>query len=270
MNEEKKNFEGMIVIHGELFDLSEDATQLIRESKPDEVYQVESFLKGDFVTGFYDAESGRLSPIPEDPATVEGENDLAFRIPHEVILMAKRVSSEYMEPYNEEALANHSGFVVVSKALSDRLNGKLPIIRFDNNLYEVDIEQLQLRNIEDPNTRFSFDRSALSDPSEHYYDRKTKEPVKISHGTEKHYARRYVLLKFPPLNQFDIVGFAKLSGAPPCSLTSYFKLKPDPASIQIVELPRLSKEQRQIPKGERPLSLPHRVSRRYRPRGKGM
>ncbi|NLU94853.1 hypothetical protein [Chitinophaga sp. Ak27] len=233
----KVNYVGMFVIHGDLFELDTERKQLFEMGKLHRAVHLDGLKQQqDAVYGRY---SSRLKRIYGQGITLINEEQLSwFILPMELIQGFKSLNPAIIEAYNRSSLAEQMGFQYVDQALSNRLNGELPLMQLGGKDYVVDICRLRIYRKDNPEQAFHFRSVDMYEPSEKYFDTLQQLPVSLEHRYHQliQMPDQVVAMSFPRLHDLDLIGFAGLCGLAPTALICNYDWKIDPEKIKIVPL----------------------------------
>jgi len=197
-----KDYVGMIVIHGDLYQFCE-TKQKIKLLDGNYIYDLawELELKSGF-SGRYDPEWKAFHHHSADLT----EYDLFWWpkifFPYEFINDNEPLTPEKIRSYNERFKECDYGFYIVDQDLSLRLNGVPPDIILDGIKYIVNVRNREIYQENDPAKKFLFNEVLVNEPAILYYNATLKEPVTNKEQLSQQVGQ-YLCLQFPPLEQFD-------------------------------------------------------------------
>ncbi|SIN77982.1 hypothetical protein [Chitinophaga niabensis] len=229
------DYTGLVVIHGDLFQFDKSGDFIFEYGNPANKQDIKALDVGIFyINGIYDHVNKKL--LPPDAKNAYGSFK-TFVVPKLYSEEWKNVDEDTRITFNSISIKHQLGYYLVGKALSDRLNGVLPSLEYDGLKYIVDAEKCELIQTDDLSKTISLGPEAFSKPSVVYYDTHSKMQIHADQVFSD-YSEHTVQLKFPPLNEFDIVGYGKKYGLSPTVLVCTVPLEPDPTRIEKMQLSR--------------------------------
>jgi hypothetical protein len=232
-----ENYKGMIVVHGDLFALDPAREYLIDQQDTQRQQSISTLGgKDNHLDAWYNPRTRMFYPFGSiTPQYAAAKHLEALRIPLHVIRNSGRMPEHKIERYNKESLAGEFGYISISQAIADRLNGTLLTTEIDHIRYTIDPERLEIRQTERPEIKFSFSHRALFNPSEQYYHAGRKEPVALpARSTE--FPAGVVLLQFPSMAHLDLVGYTLACKSPVTTLLSYYPMQDEGHKIHMINL----------------------------------
>ncbi|SIN77950.1 hypothetical protein [Chitinophaga niabensis] len=228
------DYQGMIIIHGDLYEFAKSGNGISLYGDPSHKL---TFQHLDKSWGSY---SGGYSVQKKDFVDVVDflrniNKTLNTIIPVRIIDEREKLTEEDIREYNELSLNRKHGYHYVDKGLSERLNGTLPIIDLYGKNYHVDIKNAQLIPADGIKKSIQFNRCDLFEPSVILYDISTHSQVKMNESQKQLYPN-VVGVKFPALQELDIIARAEMSGLPATSLLCAMPWRPDQTKIETIEL----------------------------------
>lgn len=233
---EQVDYTGMIAIHGELFRFDDTRQYLIAYENERNINALSRLQNDTYVVrGYFNPFTKQLygTSDPELPAYAKRQL-MAFNIPKEMI-KGTSLRPYDIRNFNAASIANKDGFCYVDKELSDRLNGKPATLEFEGLLYQINLETREISQLKHPEKKFVLQDHAWDSPSEAFYNVATKSPVTLSPDITE-FPKDVVCVKFPRLNEMDVVGYAMLHELPGFLLITDYPWKVAPEKVHMVDV----------------------------------
>jgi hypothetical protein len=229
------DYQGMIIIHGDLYKFSDARDQLISPDGETILALSDLECNDGHYRGLYNCCLKNFCRNFFETPGYDEEDWVAFAIPRDIVEKGHLLSDREITAYNQMSIEMKKCYYLVDKALSDRFNGKLPEIRLDGLEYIIDSLNLEIRQKDNPCVKFKFSKEDTRWPSEALYDQKKKTPIVLSpHCAEL--PKNIIVLYFPPLIELDPVGCCLLGGTPQTWLVSYYRWNPIDEKIHFTPL----------------------------------
>jgi hypothetical protein len=222
-----RDYEGMFVIHGDLFQFDRTLRIFTNEQNPQNKCKLEDLnLEPDGYNGLYSPIKKEMISRQHYPiGTIMDGIYEPFTVPAGMLTEEFRNSEKQILENNRNCIDRKNGVQYVSKELSNRLNGAPAEMTIDGIIYVVDLKQMEIRQKDHPEQKFSFPIKALHNSTELYYNTQTKKPVLISDRIHE-YPEHVICFVFPKLNSIDPIGYCQLNGYPPTWLVSIVEWNP--------------------------------------------
>ncbi len=240
MEKEYKDYSGMIVIHGTLYEFDQINKSLTtHENGGVHTYPTWLNRELDFVSGYYDGDTRELMPteVYSHLYKEEQEELKSFKIPTAIMVddMRASLTELHIQKFNKESMENNHGFYLVDDALSKRLNGELPEIQFDGITYIVDLQNLQISQKERPEIKFELIKNNFYGDVDFLYNTRTKTPSQIDPRISA-MPQDTIIIRLSNLAKMDLVGYAKFNWNRPTHYVSSFSWSQPKLSAEIVPL----------------------------------
>jgi|GEM_PF-1912401 len=233
------DYNGMIVIGGDLFEFDKARTLLIDHADHGNTCRIMDLLASDAIKGAIDVHSRKLSSI-ESLIEKYGERYadfvkvIEFSIPRPIIFRGNTLTESMINYYNEQSINKKNGYILVDEPLNKKLNGEFPKIELYGMNYQIDINKCKLNPDNEKHPPLRFPSSALTEPSEIFYNIFTNKQEWFPMPGQD-FPHGVVILQFPPLSHLDIINYAKMAGLSATALVCDFPWKADPSSINRID-----------------------------------
>lgn len=203
-----RDYEGMIVIHGDLYQFTDSRDGIHQIGKDHILYF--SDLEGHYA-GRYDLDHKVFKYDSYDLTDYDKFWWPEFYIPPAIVDNIVLPENE-LKKYNDDSWKHNHGYYRIDKDLSARLNGALPVITWDGIEYEVDAINREIRQKAHPEKKFCFGEDRYLQKQMAYYNTSLKEPVPHSY-TMDIIEGKIVVLEFPHLLDMDPLAYQRKFGA---------------------------------------------------------
>jgi hypothetical protein len=233
------DYEGMIVIHGDLFKLDSSREHLILQAAPEKQFKIADLDRSEYqLMGLYNPKEKMMIAYSSFNGTVDEISAYkAFIIPLPIIERANELSPHVLQDYNQQSLDSKKGYQYVTGDLSERLNGKLPEMKIDGILYLIDLGNLEIRRKDNNDIKFCFNSESIYEATEKCYSTESKTPVEISPRINE-YPHHVICFTFPPLRNLDTIGYCQQFGQPLTSTLCAIAWNPKNTNIPWKDLDR--------------------------------
>jgi hypothetical protein len=231
---EQIDYTGMIIIHGDLFQFGESRNKLSLYGDPSHQINFQNLDRGyGAYSGAYSQSRRNFVSVFEFLRGTEPTRDT--HIPLKIMEEGGLLTTEQIREYNETSLSSKQGYYFVDRDLSERLNGRLPPITIYGKDYNFDINKVQLICVDDPKKIIQFNRCDVFEPSVILYDISTDSQVKMK-AHQQHLYPNACGIRFPALQEWDIIERAKMSDLPPTALICEMPWRPDLTKMETMPL----------------------------------